>query len=117
MQLGRGVDELKWIALWHETGSELDGEPAIDRGERGRGRVLEPFDRRGIRGAEEFLGPLVGEIGTSVVEHNAIIRAVESGSPDAAQRAVQTNWRNAAGRLGRVIVTMGEHGTWQDESG
>jgi len=74
---------------------------------------IKPQTERYVR---VYVNALVGEIGTSVVEHNAIIRAVESGSPDAAQRAVQTNWRNAAGRLGRVIVTMGEHGTWQDES-
>ena len=31
---------------------------------------------------------------------------------DAAQRAVQTNWRNAAARLGRVFATVGERGQW-----
>jgi DNA-binding GntR family transcriptional regulator len=59
-----------------------------------------------------YVNALVDEIGTSVAEHNVIIRAIESGNVDAAQRAVQTNWRNAAERLGRVITTMGEHGSW-----
>jgi DNA-binding GntR family transcriptional regulator len=59
-----------------------------------------------------YSNALVDEIATSVAEHNVIIRAIESGNPDAAQRAVETNWRNAAERLGRVITTMGEHGTW-----
>ncbi|MGH7521115.1 MAG: FCD domain-containing protein, partial [Gemmatimonadales bacterium] len=59
-----------------------------------------------------YVNALVDEIGTSVAEHNLIVRAIESGNPDAAQRAVQTNWRNAAERLGRVIANLGEHGTW-----
>ena len=59
-----------------------------------------------------YVNALVDEIATSVAEHNVIIRAIDSGNPDAAQRAVQTNWRNAADRLGRVITNMGEHGTW-----
>jgi DNA-binding GntR family transcriptional regulator len=48
----------------------------------------------------------------SVHEHNAIIRAIRTGDPDTAQRAVQTNWRNAAARLGRVITNVGERGQW-----
>jgi DNA-binding GntR family transcriptional regulator len=59
-----------------------------------------------------YVNALVDEIATSVAEHNVIIRGIESGNPDAAQRAVQTNWRNAAERLGRVISNLGEHGTW-----
>jgi DNA-binding GntR family transcriptional regulator len=42
----------------------------------------------------------------SVAEHRAIIRAIKSGDADAAQRAVQLNWRNAADRL----VANGERG-------
>ncbi len=48
----------------------------------------------------------------SVQEHAAIIRAIRSADPDAAQRAVQTNWRNAAVRLGQVITNVGERGQW-----
>jgi DNA-binding GntR family transcriptional regulator len=51
-------------------------------------------------------------IAMSVTEHNAIIRAIRSGDADAAQRAVQANWRNAAERLGKVIATVGERGQW-----
>lgn len=29
-----------------------------------------------------------------------------------AEQAVRTNWRNAAERLARVIVTLGERGNW-----
>jgi DNA-binding GntR family transcriptional regulator len=48
----------------------------------------------------------------SVQEHAGIIRAIRSGDADAAQRAVQTNWRNAAARLGDVITNVGERGQW-----
>ncbi len=48
----------------------------------------------------------------SVQEHSAIIRGIRSGDADQAQRAVQTNWRNAAGRLGDVIASVGERGQW-----
>ena len=48
----------------------------------------------------------------SVQEHAAIIRAIRGGDPDQSQRAVQTNWRNAATRLGQVITHVGERGQW-----
>lgn len=48
----------------------------------------------------------------SVQEHAAIIRGIRSADADQAQRAVQTNWRNAAARLGQVISNVGERGQW-----
>ena len=48
----------------------------------------------------------------SVKEHDAIARAIRGGDADVAQRAVQANWRNAATRLGAVITTVGERGSW-----
>ena len=51
-------------------------------------------------------------IAPSVSEHRAIVRTIRVGDADAAQRAVQTNWRNAAARLGKVIATVGERGQW-----
>jgi DNA-binding GntR family transcriptional regulator len=48
----------------------------------------------------------------SVVEHDEIISSIERGDADAAQRAVQVNWRNAAERLARVIDVLGERGSW-----
>jgi DNA-binding GntR family transcriptional regulator len=59
-----------------------------------------------------YVSLLRREISTSVGEHNTIVKAIRSGDPDAAQKSVQTNWRNAAERLGRVIETMGERGQW-----
>lgn len=59
-----------------------------------------------------YAAALTDEVSTSVEEHAQIIRAVEAGDPDAAQRGVLTNWRNAAARLGHVIDAMGEKGSW-----
>ncbi len=59
-----------------------------------------------------YVSALVDEITTSVREHEAIIRAIAGGDPGAAQRAVETNWRNAAERLTRVIAEHGERGIW-----
>ncbi len=55
---------------------------------------------------------LVDELRTSVAEHQVIVDAIREGAASRAQRAVQTNWRNAADRVGRVIDQMGERGTW-----
>lgn len=71
--------------------------------------AIKPQAERYIR---LYISALVGEISTSVEEHAAIIDAIQSGDPDVAQRAVQTNWRNAAQRLSRVIATLGERGSW-----
>ncbi|GJG89187.1 hypothetical protein tb265_43680 [Gemmatimonadetes bacterium T265] len=64
------------------------------------------------RYARLYVSALVDEIVTSVEEHAAIVRAVEAGEPAAAQQAVETNWRNASGRLASVIAALGERGTW-----
>lgn len=59
-----------------------------------------------------YTSALVDEIGRSVTEHETIIERIAAGSADGAQRAVERNWRNAAGRLSRVIATLGERGSW-----
>jgi DNA-binding GntR family transcriptional regulator len=59
-----------------------------------------------------YVSMLTREITTSVAEHGAIVRAIRSGNVDAAQFAVQTNWRNAAERLAVVIDSVGERGKW-----
>ena len=47
---------------------------------------------------------------TAGSEHEAIVEAIRSGNPSAAQRAVQTNWRHAADRIAKAIDVMGELG-------
>lgn len=59
-----------------------------------------------------YTSTLVSEVGTSVAEHEAIVKALEAGDGAKAQRAVQTNWENAAERLARVITAVGERGAW-----
>jgi len=59
-----------------------------------------------------YVSLLSRDLSPSVMEHMAIIRAIKSGKPDVAQAAVQTNWRNAARRLGAVIDNVGERGRW-----
>lgn len=50
-----------------------------------------------------YVSMLASEIHQSVKEHASIVRAIRAGRDDAAQRAVESNWRNAARRLGTVI--------------
>ncbi len=64
------------------------------------------------RYARVYVSALVDEIHSSVQEHDAIVRAIEVGDLDQAQRAVLTNWRNAAARLSQVIDLIGEKGSW-----
>jgi DNA-binding GntR family transcriptional regulator len=52
------------------------------------------------------------DIHESVAEHEEIIRKIERGDREGAERAVQSNWRNAAERLAAVIQLMGERGSW-----
>ncbi len=59
-----------------------------------------------------YISSLTDEIATSVGEHKVILAAIAAGDPDRAQAAVETNWRNAAQRLNRVIHSMGERGSW-----
>lgn len=59
-----------------------------------------------------YVSVLLDEIPSLVAEHAAIAGAIEKGLPDEAQLAAETNWRNAAARLSRVIAEYGERGIW-----
>ena len=59
-----------------------------------------------------YTSALVDELAKSVDEHSVIVDRIDAGNADVAQRAVIRNWRNAAGRLSRVIATLGERGSW-----
>jgi len=58
-----------------------------------------------------YTNALIAQLDISVREHETIIAAIESGDPDAAQRAVEINWRNAADRFARAVATSGERGS------
>lgn len=49
---------------------------------------------------------------SSIEEHTEIIAAIEDGNPDAAEKALQTNWENGARRLVKLIAKFGERGNW-----
>jgi DNA-binding GntR family transcriptional regulator len=52
------------------------------------------------------------EIHESLAEHEVIIRRIEEGDAEGAERAVRVNWRNAADRLAQLIEALGERGSW-----
>lgn len=64
------------------------------------------------RYARLYTTALTRELGVSVAEHEEIVRAIADGDGDTAQRAIQTNWRNAARRIESVINLWGESGGW-----
>lgn len=64
------------------------------------------------RYARLYVVALTSELDVSVVEHKVIVSAIREGRADAAQQAIQTNWRNAARRVGKVITEWGGSGGW-----
>ena len=64
------------------------------------------------RYARLYVSFLLDELPLSLREHDLIIRAIAAGDARAAQRAVETNWQNAAERLARAISEHGERGNW-----
>lgn len=75
-------------------------------------RAIKPQSERYIR---LYVTVLVDQIATSVREHERISASIARGDPDAAQKAVETNWRNAAARLVQCIAAQGERGSWSRE--
>jgi DNA-binding GntR family transcriptional regulator len=69
--------------------------------------AVKPQAERYIR---MYVALLLDTAPTAGSEHEAIVEAIRSGNPTAAQRAVQTNWRHAADRIAKAIDVMGEQG-------
>jgi len=59
-----------------------------------------------------YASAIVDRLGLSVAEHDRIIRAIEQGDGDAAERRIILNWKKGAERLSEVIATLGERGSW-----
>jgi DNA-binding GntR family transcriptional regulator len=59
-----------------------------------------------------YSSALIDEMPTSVDEHEAVIAGIESGDGDAAEQAMRRNWWNASDRLSKVIIALGEQGSW-----
>jgi len=72
-------------------------------------RAIKPQSERYTR---LYVNVLLDELPTSVKEHEIIVRAIAAADPNAAQIAVETNWRNASQRLASVIAQLGERGLW-----
>jgi DNA-binding GntR family transcriptional regulator len=64
------------------------------------------------RYARLYVSALTDKLDLSVTEHSVIVSAIEAGDAETAQRAIQTNWRNAAQRVGALISEWGESGDW-----
>jgi DNA-binding GntR family transcriptional regulator len=59
-----------------------------------------------------YASSVIKDLHYSVSEHEEIIRAISKGDPNCAERAMQANWQNGAGRLATIIELFGEHGNW-----
>lgn len=60
-----------------------------------------------------YVSALLGQVTTSVREHEEIAKSIARGDADAAQHAAEMNWSNASERLARVIARHGERGSWE----
>lgn len=61
---------------------------------------------------QAYSAALVPVAPEAAAEHDAVRRAIEAADPPEAERAVRTNWCNAADRMCRIIATWGEKGQW-----
>lgn len=59
-----------------------------------------------------YASAILDDLSISVAEHVAIIEAIARGDADAAEQAIRINWQNGGERLGRVIDSLGERGSW-----
>jgi DNA-binding GntR family transcriptional regulator len=121
------VRELRSVnAEFHRLGraSAVDHGRLYDADERLHRRIVEASAGPRLRSLHDAVKPqaeryirmyismLTGDIRSSVGEHDAMIDAIDEGRPDAAQQAVQVNWRHASERLSKVIELAGERGSW-----
>jgi DNA-binding GntR family transcriptional regulator len=122
--LGRSLREANVDFHRAGRGTPIDHEQLYDADERFHRRIVEagagprlqalhdavkPQAERYIR---MYISMLTGDMRASVAEHDTIIAAIVEGRPEVAENAVETNWRHAADRLGRVIEVAGERGAW-----
>jgi DNA-binding GntR family transcriptional regulator len=95
---------------------ELDKEFHRKCVEAGAGpRLLalhDSFKPQSERYGRIYSSALIDEMPMSVDEHEAVIAGIEAGDGEAAEQAMRRNWWNASDRLSRVIVTLGEQGSW-----
>ena len=73
-------------------------------------RAIKPQAERYVR---LYVSVLLGAVAVSVREHERIAEYIAKGDANAAQKAAESNWHNAAERLARVIERQGELGSWR----
>lgn len=54
-----------------------------------------------------YTSALIESTAESVLEHAAVIEAIEAGDTEAAQRGIEANWRNAAARFAETAAALG----------
>jgi DNA-binding GntR family transcriptional regulator len=59
-----------------------------------------------------YASSIIGDLHTSVEEHQKIICGLVAGDPAAVESALQNNWLKGSERLGHVIDIFGERGSW-----
>lgn len=59
-----------------------------------------------------YASSILDDENVSIEEHTKIIAAIAGGNPDAAEKALQSNWENGARRLVGLIRKFGERGKW-----
>lgn len=59
-----------------------------------------------------YASNILDQLHVTVEEHGEIIRAIEQGRPQAAERALVANWVNGAERIAHVIEQYGDLGDW-----
>ncbi len=94
--------------LDHHFHSEI-----IDAGAGPRLKVLHTaIEPQAERYWRLYASSILHDLHLSVVEHEAIIRAVGAGDADQLERALQRNWAHGCERLASVIDVFGERGSW-----
>lgn len=59
-----------------------------------------------------YASSIIHDLHLSIGEHDAIIKAIVGGDPDAVEDRLRANWENGAERLAKVIDMFGERGSW-----
>ncbi len=59
-----------------------------------------------------YTAAMVTDFAEALKEHDAMVEAIVAGDPDAAERSTVTNWRRGSERYARIVLDLGERGSW-----
>jgi DNA-binding GntR family transcriptional regulator len=117
----RSINDQLRAAIDPDRGEALH---AANLDEQFHGRIVDAVTGSRFKATHAFQEPLVrvykhhyatylmATMSTSADEHIAIIEAIDRGDPDAAERAIRANWKQAAVRYATVMENAGEQGAW-----